>query len=111
MIIRQTATGLDLTPELERYATKKIKQLGRIVPRPVRKHTICHVDFSRKVRGAYKYNTCTLTLEITDAQLRAVETTQHMYASLDVAAVHMQHQLGDYAARIRKRRIRRMLHH
>lgn len=109
MTIKQTASGLVLTTELEKYAHKKIKQLGHIVPRSVRSQAVCHIDYRRKISGEHKYNTCTVVLEVADTRLTASETTQHMYASLDVATAHMQHQLADYSARTRSHRLRHLL--
>ena len=109
MTIIQTASGITLTKELEKYSQRKAKQLGHIVPRQFRKDAVCQVEFTRKTTGNKKYNTCSVTLEVADTELKVTETTQHMYASLDVATVHMQHQLADYSARTRRHRLRHLL--
>jgi ribosome-associated translation inhibitor RaiA len=40
--------------------------------------------------------TCQLTVKMRREELTARETTQHMYASLDVAVVAVEQQLRDY---------------
>ena len=109
MKIYYVAESFDLTKELEKYSERKAKQLRRIVPRQLRKNAVCQMEFTRKLQGDKKLNTCCVTLEVADTELKVTETTQHMYASLDVATVHMQHQLADYSARTRRHRLRHLL--
>ena len=109
MKLHFSATGLDMTVELEKYAAKKVSRLERIMPKQMRSHADCIIHFKQVHRGDNKINTCTLTLNFADQQLTATEATVHMYAALDIACVHIEHQLADYAAAHHKRRIRRIL--
>lgn len=88
--------GIDLTSELEKYANRKVAHISRRVPRKLRATVDCEVAFARATKKGTKLNTCTITLGIDDVELKACETTQHMYAALDIAAVQIEQQLKDY---------------
>jgi ribosome-associated translation inhibitor RaiA len=65
-------------------------------------------------RKGATYNTCVIGLNIDEAKLKAEETTLHMYTSLDIAVVHIERQLNDYAAKHRHNlntRLRNRLRH
>lgn len=109
MKLKLTASGFDLSTELEKYAAKKAERLERIIPKQLRNRASCTVDFRQVTRKNTKINTCTLTLIVADETLQAKESTVHMYAALDIACVHVAQQLSDYAAAHRKRRLTRLL--
>ena len=89
--------GLELTSELEKYASLKLRRLNKFVPRWLRAEAAAEVRFAVVKRKGTKYNTCGITFMLDDAMLKAEETTLHMYTALDVAAVHIEHQLKDHA--------------
>lgn len=103
MKIRLSTSDFDLTLELEKYANIKLAALSRKVPRRMRPQAFCDVHFTQVRRKGAKFNTCVIGLTIDDTKLRAEETTLHMYTSLDIAVVHIERQLNDYAAKHRHR--------
>ncbi len=96
------AEGTELTAELERYARSKIARLTRRVPRRLKTYASCKVAFAQKSVKGTKFSTCTLSLWLDDTELKAEETTQHLYAALDIAAVHVEQQLKVYVRRNRR---------
>lgn len=96
MKVRYSATGYELTRELEKYASAKVTKFTRKLPRRVRGAADCEVSFAQTRRGESKFNTCTVNLRFDDTVLTASETTLHMYAALDIAAVHIEQQLKSY---------------
>jgi len=44
-----------------------------------------------------------------ETRFRSEETTQHMYAALDIAVVHVERQLADHLAKQPKRPLRTRL--
>jgi len=98
MKIRLSASGLELTAELEKYTHAKIVRLSRKVPRGLRAQSLCDVHFVQTRRKGSKINTCVVAFTLDDTKLKAEETTLHMYAALDIAIVHLEHQLTDYIA-------------
>lgn len=93
MKIQITATGFELTPDLQKYTRHKLKQVSHKLPRKMRLATTCTVNYQQVVRAGTKYNTCELTLAFGNVTLASKETTPHMYAALDVTAVHLEQQI------------------
>lgn len=96
MKIHFSSKGLELTVELEKYAARKVTHLSRRIPRKLRPAAGCNVSFARATQKGAKLNTCTISLTIDDVELKASETTQHMYAALDIASVQIEQQLKDH---------------
>jgi len=101
--------GLELTSELEKYASLKLRRLGKFVPRRYRAESAAEVQFALVKRKGAKYNTCGISFTLDGTTLKAEETTLHMYTALDVAAVHIEHQLKDFARNTLRRRLRTRL--
>jgi ribosomal subunit interface protein len=101
MKTRLSTSDFDLTLELEKYANIKLASLTRKVPRRMRTQAYCDVHFMQVRRKGAKFNTCVIGLSIDGTKLRSEETTLHMYTSLDIAVVHVERQLNDYAAKHR----------
>jgi len=100
------ASGFELTTELERYARHKLLEIGHWVPRSVRAQASCTINFDQKIRGEVKLNTCTIVIVLAETELHASETTSHMYAALDIAAVNINQQLREYGRRNRTHGVR-----
>jgi ribosomal subunit interface protein len=109
MKIHFSAEGLELSSELEKYVDGKVARLNRRTPRALRAAASCHVLCKQVAKKDVKYNTCTMTLHIDDTEFKAEETTIHMYAALDIAAVHIEQQLADHVRRSSGRGILRRL--
>jgi ribosomal subunit interface protein len=101
MKVHYSTRGFELTAELEKYANGKMARLTRKVPRRFKADSMCEVAFSQAMRKDNKLSTCSITLSLNGTDIKAKETTQHMYAALDIAVVDIEQQLKDY---IRKRR-------
>ena len=99
MKVRLNASGFELGIELEKYTNTKISQLIKQVPRKLRANAVCVVHFGQVRRKRTEFNTCSVTFTLDGTELKAEETTLHMYSALDVAAVHISHQLKDYVAK------------
>jgi len=110
MKINFSANGLELTSELEKYANRKVSRIARRVPRGLRSTAGCHVVFAQAIRKGIKFSTCTITLAFDGNELKAQETTQHMYAALDIATVQIEQQLKDCARKRRNGLLRRHFH-
>jgi len=106
MKIHLRAEGFELTSELEKYAGSKIAQLTKRLPRSLRQLADCEAVFLRGQAKGVRSNTCSLTLRVEGTELHARETTQHMYAALDIAAVYVEQELKEYLAKRRKQPVR-----
>lgn len=99
MKIQITAANFDLGLELEKYARHKLEGLTRHVPHRLREVSALELTFYQHVSGKLKQNTCELCLRVPRDELTARETTQHMYAALDIAVANVEQQLRDYKNR------------
>jgi ribosomal subunit interface protein len=97
MKVRYLTRGLELTAELEKYANGKTARLARKVPRRLKAGTTCEVVFSQIIHKDDKVSTCSITLSLGEKEIKAKETTQHIYAALDIAVVDIEQQLKGYA--------------
>jgi len=98
------AEGFDLTPELEKYTAGKIETLAKLLPRGARRNVVASVRFTRSPKRSQSHSTCVLVLTLSnDEEMRAEESTMHMYAALDIAVVHLEQQLRAYKRRPRTR--------
>ncbi len=99
MKIHLTSDGFELTSELEKYAISKMTQVAKRMPHKLRADVTIEVHFARGRQKTGGYSTCRVTFTSGGEVFIAEETTQHMYAALDIAAVHIEHQVADYMVR------------
>lgn len=104
-----SAVHYELSEKLEAYVTRKCHRLETYIPRAAREsaHVVVRVKQAGG-KGAPK-RTCDITLHLPHENLQASETTQHMYAAVDIAVAHVQHQLAEYKARHGRMTLRQQL--
>jgi len=99
MNIRMSASGFELSAELEKYAKAKMAHLAKRVPRTLRAEALCDIHFVQVRKKSTELNTCSFSLTVEGNRLRSEEATPHLYTALDIAVVHVEHQLADYLAK------------
>lgn len=97
-----TAEKFALNSELQKYTQKKIDGLEKYIPKHARLSAHAEVRFLQNHAKDKKQSVCEVTLHLPHENLFASETTQHMYAALDIVAAHIQAQLGTYKAKYGK---------
>jgi putative sigma-54 modulation protein len=108
-----TAKHVELSERLEKYVRGKVSKLEKYVPRAARSDIRVEVRLVQKAAEGAPGCACELTLHLPQVTLVASETTQHIYAAVDVAVAHVGEQLKTYKAKhapgsLRKRTRRRM---
>ncbi len=101
-----TSEKFELTPKLERYIRKKVKELEKYIPRAARESAQADVRLKQSPSKTKQSATCDLTLYLPKAALHARETTEHMYAAFDVAVASVQHQIAEYKSKHEPARLR-----
>lgn len=98
MDIEITTQGFELNQELEKYTHVKLGRITRQLTRLSHDGvpTACQVVFTQAHLRENKVNTCMLTLVLGDEKLTAQETTQHMYAALDIVTAQVEQRLKAY---------------
>lgn len=99
MIVRISADNFELSEELAKYASNKLNGLGRFVRRRDRPTTLVEAVFSEQRGSSVDVKTCQLTLRLRREEFIAQESTQHLYASLDVATASVEQWLKDFKKR------------
>jgi len=95
MKIHLEADGFALTPELDKYASKKAKFAVRKLRAGDRAGADCAIRFAE----ANGVTTCSIVLKVRSEAFMAEEATQHPYAALDIVAAHLERQLADFVSR------------
>lgn len=99
MKIHLSCSGFELDSELEKYAAGKAAQMAKGLPRKLRPHASCTIHFAQGRAGGAKISTCSVRLTAGQASFTAEESTQHMYAALDIATVNIAQQVLDHVTR------------
>lgn len=81
-----------MSEELAKYTRGKLERLDKYIPRADRPTALVEVAF--REQGALK--TCSVSVKFRREELVTSETTQHMYASLDIAAAAVEQSLKEY---------------
>jgi ribosomal subunit interface protein len=104
-------SGIDYTisPKLHLYAEKKVQKLEKYVPRSARASAHVEVRLKQKLVKGVNHSTCEITLHLPHENLQASETTQHMYAAVDVATAHLRNQIASYKEKYMPAKLRHRL--
>ncbi|MFA5004152.1 MAG: ribosome-associated translation inhibitor RaiA [Candidatus Saccharimonadales bacterium] len=87
---------INLDGDLEKYANKKIGGLEKYVPKRARESAHAEVILKRVPSKDKNKFCCEITLHLPHEILNCKETTQHLYAAIDVASAKARHQLQKY---------------
>ncbi len=96
-----------LTPELEKYAIRKLAWVERAMPRSEREVVRVGVRFRQRMVAGEKQNSCKLTLTSPKHSFTAQETTVHLYSALDIVAAALRADLKRYKASYSRLHVRR----
>ncbi len=107
MIHTVSAEGFNLTPKLQKYTASKVHDVEKYIPRKVRAAAVLAVHFKVSKKGQDK--TCTLALQLPKETLAVRETTGHVYAALDIAAVEMRRKVAEYKGKHGRQGLRHRL--
>lgn len=99
MYIKFQAAGDELTPELQKYTYRKLTPLVRRMPRPMRASARFVVSFERRTTKKQTVGSCKIICAAAGQVWTAQETTQHIYAALDIAVVQIEQQCKQYVHR------------
>lgn len=96
MYIKFQAAGDELTPELQKYTYHKLAPLVRRMPRAIRSTARFVVSFERRTAKKQTVGSCKIICAAAGQVWTAQETTQHIYAALDIAVVQIEQQCKKY---------------
>lgn len=88
---------MDIDANLQKYATKKLGNLDKYLPRHHRDaaHAVVELKQAVKAKEQKKY-TCDVTLHLPQETLHAAETTMNMFAAVDIVETKLKLQIKKY---------------
>lgn len=98
--------GFEPNAELYKYLRHKLAEINRRLPRSIRTRVACVVTLSQRHRKAGDMKTCAVRLTLPHGRLEARETTQHMYAALDIVVEQITVELRGYKSVHHRRGLR-----
>lgn len=104
-----TAKNFSPTPALEKYIQQKVTATEKYVPRILRESAHLQINMHQAGPEGNRRCTCEIGLKIPSFSVHAKETTQHMYAAVDVAIAHIRQQLAEYKAQQQPAKLRHRL--
>lgn len=107
MIHTVSAEGFDLATKLNKYTASKVRDIEKYIPRKARESAVLAIHYKESKKGQDK--TCTLVLQLPHETMTVRETTSHIYAALDIAAVELRRQVAEYKNKHSRRGIRHRL--
>lgn len=100
MIKRIEISGihLDVEHDLQKYITKKVQKIERLVPKASRKSLHIEVKLKEEKTKDKKHCQCEIIMHLPGEDLTAKETTVNMYAACDIVLAKLRTQLEKYRA-------------
>lgn len=97
--------GVEPTDKLKKYILRKVRELEKYVPLKAREPAELTVHLQTDADG----KTCRLSLALPHDTLAAHETTEHLYAALDITMAELRRQLVEYKSRRSAHALRRRI--
>ncbi len=85
-----------LTPELQKYVTKKIGKLDRFLPRNARQSAHAEITLKEVKAKNKKECVCEVVLFLPHDKLMTKEATLNMFAAVDIVEAKLKNQLKKY---------------
>ncbi len=88
---------MDIDANLQKYATRKLGNLDKYLPRHHRDaaHAVVELKQASKAKEQKKY-TCDVTLHLPHGVLHVAESTMNMYAAIDIVETKLKLQIKKY---------------
>ena len=81
---------------LRKYVEKKIGRLDKYLPRAHRDSVHAVVELKEAKAKDKKQYTCAVTMHLPHGDLNATESTQNMYAAIDIVEAKLKQQIQKY---------------
>jgi ribosomal subunit interface protein len=87
----------DIDANLHKYATRKLANLDKYLPRHHRDaaHAVVELKEANKAKEQKKY-TCDVTLHLPKGTLHVAESTMNMFAAIDIVETKLKLQIKKY---------------
>lgn len=91
-------SGIHIKPDerLKKYITRKLGSLDKYAPRHSRDSAHAEIKLKEHISKGKNESTCEMVLRLPQETLTIQETTQNMYAAVDIVEEKMKQQLKKY---------------
>src|SRR5271154_853750 len=103
MHVTVTGRNIDLTPALKHYLIEKLKRAQKHFHQPLDATALLSVAKNPSIANN---QTAEVTLKVNGTVIRGEESTENMYASIDLVADKIERQLRKYKTRYWQRAVK-----
>lgn len=98
MIEKMEVSGvhMDVSPKLQKYATKKLGAVDKYLPRQARESAHMVVRLKEANQKSGKHYTCEVVLHLPHDTIRIAETTMNIFSAVDIIETKLQNQIKKY---------------
>lgn len=91
-----SATHVELDDRLKKYATKKLANIDKYLAKYVRPSAHLEVRLKEHKSNGQKQSVCDVTLHLPHDTIKITESTQNVYASIDIVEAKLKQQVEKY---------------
>jgi putative sigma-54 modulation protein len=91
-----TATHMELDDRLKKYVTKKLAGMDKYLSKQVRPSAHLEVRLKEHSSKGQKQAICDVTLHLPHGTIKIRETTQNIFASIDIVEAKLKQQIRRY---------------
>ncbi len=91
-----SATHLELDDKLKKYITKKLGSVDKYMSRHIRPSAHLEVRLKEHKESGQKQSVCDVTLHLPHDTIKIRESTQNIFASVDIVEAKLKQQIRHY---------------
>jgi ribosomal subunit interface protein len=91
-----SATHMELDERLKKYTTKKLANIDKYLSKHVRPSAHLEVRLKEHKSGGQKQSICDVTFFLPHDTIKIRESTQNIFASIDIVEVKLKQQVRRY---------------
>lgn len=91
-----SATHLELDERLKKYVTRKLANIDKYLSKHIRPSAHLEVRLKEHKSSGQKQSVCDVTLHLPHGTIKIRESTQNIFASVDIAEAKLKQQVRRY---------------
>jgi ribosomal subunit interface protein len=91
-----SATHLEMDEKLKKYITKKLATVDKYMSRHIRPSAHLEVRLKELRANGQKQSVCDVTLHLPHETIKITESTQNIFASVDIVEAKLKQQIRNY---------------
>lgn len=91
-----SATHVELDDRLKKYVTRKLANIDKYMSKHVRPSAHLEVRLKERKANGQKLSICDVMLYLPHGTIKITESTQNMFASIDIVEAKLKQQVRNY---------------